>query len=84
MSKPGSISGAETETGGQELEQLTSLGLQRNSDGLICWLPDSKDHPRNWSAARKTFDTTVIIFLEFFVTVVSTAGVSDHCPPRLT
>ncbi|KAH6650667.1 major facilitator superfamily domain-containing protein [Chaetomium tenue] len=76
MSKPGSISGAETVNGDQELEQLTSLGLQRNSDGLICWLPDSKDHPRNWSAARKTFDTTVIIFLEFFVTVVSTAGTS--------
>ncbi|KAK3389263.1 major facilitator superfamily transporter [Podospora didyma] len=56
--------------------ELAKHGLQRNENGLICWRPDSKDHPRNWSRARKTFDTTVIIFLEFFVTVVSTTGAS--------
>jgi hypothetical protein len=59
-----------------EPELLADLGLERRSDGLISWQSDSKDHPRNWTAGRKAFDTTVIIFLEFFVTVVSTAGVS--------
>jgi len=47
--------------------QLARYGLQRGSDGLISWQRGSKDHPRNWSTARKAFDTTVIIFLEFFV-----------------
>jgi len=47
--------------------QLAQQGLQRGSDGLISWQRGSKDHPRNWTTARKAFDTTVIIFLEFFV-----------------
>ncbi|KAK1759751.1 polyamine transporter 1 [Echria macrotheca] len=46
---------------------LARLGLRRGSDGLITWLPDSRDHPRNWSRGRKTFDIGVIIFFEFFV-----------------
>ena len=59
-----------TETADLESEpELGRLGLQRRSDGLITWQFDSKDHPRNWTTARKTFDTTVIIFLEFFVQV---------------
>ncbi|KAK0702278.1 putative MFS multidrug transporter [Lasiosphaeris hirsuta] len=57
----------------QEL-QVAKLGLQRGSDGSISWHPDSRDHPRHWSAARKSFDMTVIIFFELFVTVVSTTG----------
>jgi len=52
-----------------ELHELTTQGLFRNSDGAISWLPDSRDHPRNWSAGRKVFDISVIIFLEFFVSV---------------
>ncbi|KAK5660518.1 hypothetical protein OQA88_13067 [Cercophora sp. LCS_1] len=56
--------------------ELIKLGLQRTSDGLISWRSDSEDHPRNWSILRKSFDTSVIIFLEFFVTVVSTTGAS--------
>ncbi|KAK4233146.1 polyamine transporter 1 [Achaetomium macrosporum] len=76
MSKPASLTVTDTEFGDQEAETLANLGLQRGSDGLISWRPDSKDHPRNWTSARKIFDTTVIIFLELFVTVVSTAGAS--------
>ena len=49
--------------------QLAQHGLQRGTDGLISWQRGSNDHPRNWSPARKAFDTTVIIFLEFFVYV---------------
>ena len=76
MSKTPSAISKETDDVDQEPELLADLGLERRSDGLISWRSDSKDHPRNWTAARKAFDTTVIIFLEFFVTVVSTAEVS--------
>ncbi|KAL2145925.1 hypothetical protein VTI28DRAFT_5799 [Corynascus sepedonium] len=76
MSKPAGLFVIEREDKDEEVELLASLGLQRGEDGLISWRADSKDHPRNWTALRKTFDTTVIIFLEFFVTVVSTAGAS--------
>jgi hypothetical protein len=76
MSKQATVIVRESECAVQEAESLASLGLKRESNGLISWRADSKDHPRNWSTARKTFDTTVIIFLELFVTVVSTSGVS--------
>ncbi|KAK0651001.1 major facilitator superfamily transporter [Cercophora newfieldiana] len=57
---------------------LAKHSLQRGADGLITWQRSHKDHPRNWSTARKVFDTSIIIFLEFFVqvTVVSTTGAS--------
>jgi len=67
MSKPAGLFVIEREDKDEEVELLASLGLQRGEDGLISWRADSKDHPRNWTALRKTFDTTVIIFLEFFV-----------------
>lgn len=66
MLKPDVVCVTETEVPNPELE-LANLGLERGDDGLISWRSDSKDHPRNWTNARKAFDTTVIIFLEFFV-----------------
>jgi hypothetical protein len=45
---------------------LASYGLQRRADGIIGWHPDCKNHPRNWSAGRKAFDTIIIILLEFY------------------
>ncbi|KAF9882256.1 MFS multidrug transporter [Colletotrichum karsti] len=37
-------------------------------------------HPRQWGSARKIYDTSLIIFLEFFTTMISTAGtpVAEH------
>ncbi|KAL8371126.1 hypothetical protein RB595_001125 [Gaeumannomyces hyphopodioides] len=55
---------------------LAEYGLATKQDGTVCWKPDSPDHPRNWSTARKTFDTTIIILLEFYTTVISTTGAS--------
>lgn len=49
-----------------EADVLALYGLERDSDGLIGWRPDSKEHPRNWSAKRKIYDTTVIILLELY------------------
>ncbi|KAK3356517.1 major facilitator superfamily transporter [Lasiosphaeria hispida] len=54
--------------------QVAKLGLQRGSNGEISWHPDCRDHPRHWTTARKSFDMTVIVFFELFVTVVSTTG----------
>jgi hypothetical protein len=49
-----------------DADLLARYGLSRDAEGLVCWKADSPDHPRNWSTARKTFDTTVIILLEFY------------------
>ncbi|KAK4149847.1 polyamine transporter 1 [Chaetomidium leptoderma] len=72
MLKPGIVTVQEIKDANPE-SQIANLGLQRRSDGLISWRPDSKDHPRNWTTARKAFDTTVIIFLEFFAPVAHAA-----------
>jgi len=66
MSTP-TLGSSDNERAESSKVELGKLGLQRGSDGLIAWRSDSKDHPRNWSASRKAFDTTVIIFFEFFV-----------------
>ncbi|ORY68509.1 major facilitator superfamily transporter [Pseudomassariella vexata] len=57
-----------------EADQLASIGLERDADGFIRWRSDSPDHPRNWSTNRKIFDTVIIIFLEFYVTIIATTG----------
>jgi hypothetical protein len=77
--KPDVVSVTETVDAGLE-PGLASLGLERRSDGLISWASNSKDHPRNWTNARKAFDTTVIISLEFFVLVCVIAQTCLHVP----
>ncbi|KAL2795561.1 major facilitator superfamily domain-containing protein [Aspergillus keveii] len=65
-----------TENGVTEA-QLARHGLELEpSTGYICWRKDSKDHPRNWPVLRKTFDTSLVVFLEFYTTVISTTGAS--------
>ncbi|KAL4878795.1 major facilitator superfamily domain-containing protein [Aspergillus karnatakaensis] len=58
-------------------EQLARHGLRLDAQtGHIRWLNDSKDHPRNWTTLRKTYDTSLVMFLEFYTTVISTTGAS--------
>jgi hypothetical protein len=47
-------------------ETLAQHGLERLPSGYIQWQKDSIDHPRNWSYPRKLYDTSIIIFLEFY------------------
>jgi hypothetical protein len=47
-------------------EQLSSYGLELSVTGHVQWRRDCKDHPRNWSWWRKTYDTSVVMFLEFY------------------
>lgn len=49
-----------------DCEVLASYGLVRDEHGFIGWRKDSKEHPRNWPAQRKIFDTTIIILLELY------------------
>ncbi|KAK2022051.1 major facilitator superfamily transporter [Colletotrichum zoysiae] len=38
------------------------------------WTGNGHFHPRKWGRARKTYDTCLILFLEFYTTTISTAG----------
>lgn len=49
-----------------DFEVLASYGLVRDAHGFIGWRKDSKEHPRNWPARRKSYDTTIIILLELY------------------
>ncbi|KAF7591883.1 hypothetical protein BBP40_000928 [Aspergillus hancockii] len=55
-------------------EKLALNGLEMSDNGFVRWRRDSRDHPRNWPAWRKAYDTTVIMFLEFYTTAISTTG----------
>ncbi|KAK1671122.1 fluconazole resistance protein 1 [Colletotrichum godetiae] len=50
------------------------LSVVPYSRGEGTWTPEEHVHPRQWSQARKAYDTCLIVFLEFFTTMISTAG----------
>lgn len=48
-------------------EQLDRYGLEVDAvSGYIRWRKDSRDHPRNWSVWRKTYDTSLVMLLELY------------------
>ena len=51
--------------------KLENHGLVLSPDGYVRWNNKNPDHPRNWSTGRKTYDTAVIIFLEFITYVAA-------------
>ncbi len=57
-------------------DTLKESGLEVDCDGVLHWAEDSITHPRKWRLLRKVYDTAVICFLEFFVTVISNTGSS--------
>lgn len=58
------------------IEALHIKQLSANGQGVVHWLPNSSSHPRQWSAARKTYDLSIICILEFFTTLISNTGSS--------
>lgn len=62
------------------IDKLNSKGFVVDSSGTVSWSPHTHHpnptHPRHWALVRKTYDTAVIIFLEFFMTLVSNTGSS--------
>ncbi|KAL4976695.1 MFS multidrug transporter [Aspergillus desertorum] len=56
-------------------QSLAQYGLRVAADGYhIQWAVGNPRHPRNWVISRKIHDISLLIFLEFFTTAVSTAG----------
>lgn len=42
-------------------------GFAYSNDGTVTWTDyDTKHHPSRWPISRKLFDTSVILFFEFF------------------
>jgi hypothetical protein len=56
------------------IEALHARGLEVNDVGNVDWHLTSPHHPRRWSLNRKIYDTSIIIFLEFFMTLASNEG----------
>jgi hypothetical protein len=48
---------------------LEELGLRLVDDGYVKWRPDASAHPRNWTSARKAFDTGLVLLLDLFTLV---------------
>lgn len=60
---------------------LEQYGVHLDGDDdnqRICWNSDAPDHPRNWSPSMKTYTTTIICWLELYMTGISSAGVSER------
>jgi len=54
-----------------EEQAIASLGLRIGKDGFLKWMLNSQDHPRNWSARRKSFDTILLFMFDLFTLVPS-------------
>lgn len=57
-------------------EKLQARGFEVTDEGIVRWAKDSLTHPRRWPLLRKVYDSAIIIFLEFFMTLVSNTGSS--------
>jgi hypothetical protein len=55
---------------------LHAEGFAVDDEGIVRWAPDSLTHPRQWPLGQKLYDTALICFLEFFVTLISNTGSS--------
>ena len=58
------------------LSHLNEHGLALNENGFVRWENGNPKHPRNWSVKAKTYNTVIILLLEFITSAVGTAGTS--------
>lgn len=67
------------------LQALDEEGLTINAESNVTWAANSISHPRNWPLSRKLYDTAIICFLEFFMTLISITGssVAPHAADEL-
>jgi hypothetical protein len=47
-------------------KQLSEAGLQRTRSNRVQWDKKHEEYPRNWPIKRKVFDTSIVVFLEFY------------------
>lgn len=64
-----------------ELLDLKGLELRQKEQSpdtplIVTWQEKSPTHPRNWSWTRRILDGFIVFFLQFFTTVLATAGTS--------
>jgi hypothetical protein len=57
-------------------DALHAKGFKVDSAGIVRWAEGSITHPRRWPLLRKMYDTAIICFLEFFMTLASNTGSS--------
>lgn len=57
-------------------QKLHSKGLATDNSGLVRWKSGTSAHPRRWPLFRKSYDSAVIIFMEFVMTLFSNVGSS--------
>ena len=57
-------------------DALQAKGFDVDGDDVVRWAEGSITHPRRWPLLRKVYDTAIICFLEFFMTLVSNTGSS--------
>ncbi|GME39699.1 mfs multidrug transporter [Neofusicoccum parvum] len=55
-------------------EILEEHGLELGADKYLYWHAGSHHHPRNWHWRRKYYDVGLIMFLEMFMSAMSTVG----------
>ncbi|PPJ56717.1 hypothetical protein CBER1_09483 [Cercospora berteroae] len=57
-------------------QKLHSKGLATDNSGLVRWKSGTSAHPRRWPLFRKSYDSAVIICMEFVMTLFSNVGSS--------
>ena len=55
---------------------LEARGFEVDNNGTVSWAHNSITHHRRWPLLRKVYDSAIICFLEFFMTLISNTGSS--------
>lgn len=56
------------------IQKLNDLGLQLSNDNIINWLPNNRNHPRNWPLKHKLANTACIFLLDTIRCVIPCTG----------
>lgn len=54
---------------------LSNHGVHIEDGFTVCWNKDTTEHPLNWKPISKYYSATIVIWLEFYMTVLSSSGV---------
>jgi len=60
-------------------DHLDKHDVHIEEETAVCWNDDSKQHPLNWGAFSKYYTVAVVIWLGFYMTILSSSGVCRLC-----
>lgn len=63
-------------------DSLGEKGFEVNKDGKVTFKPNSTSHPRKWPLHRKVWESALICFLEFFMTLMVQEPISTELARR--